>query len=530
MAEDSEIEVKLAVKDHRLFEAILGDPEVRSRMIGAEPTTRTFEAMYFDTQDQALRQAGFAYRIRREGDRWIATVKSDRTAAAGGLSDREEFSEEVSGPDVPLIPFEGTHWGDRLVRAIGGEKLRLLFTTRFTRTTLDLRLENGTSVELALDHGMIWGGQGGEPLCELELELKSGSVCGLLMFAGELAGRWHLLPELRSKYERGLDLLQLALPDVSGSAVPSASFSGPLDAAALLNRSVTEVLRRQEKIVLQGPTPENVRELRVHCRRLRSMIRFLQQALPPDEGRMHWRALSRWGDLLGIIRDIDVLLGEWDRFSVRYSPLFASTGWGVDVLRLRREFLADDITHRLEEGELTRQLFELQGWFSRPVDEAVPFDTMVQKALLQSLKDLRAEIGKLGDTFDMKALHRFRIRSKKLRYVLESFPAETPYNDAAVVKSLKKVQSLIGKLNDCRQCKGLLDQIEAGRNDAEFLLMKELFLCWRGQGDSDALAAVKKAAVELRKGGKGLSRALAALPTARRTKPRHDACAHEPSE
>ena len=94
MAEGAELEIKLAVTDSRLFEVILTDPQILKLSHGNAPLTRNFEALYFDTPSFALQRQGFAYRIRREGPEWIATVKCDRSSG-GGLTVRSAGSGDI---------------------------------------------------------------------------------------------------------------------------------------------------------------------------------------------------------------------------------------------------------------------------------------------------------------------------------------------------------------------------------------------------------------------------------------------------
>ena len=76
---------------------------------------------------------------------------------------------------------------------------------RFTRMAKLLTFPDFTA-ELALDRGVLTGGDKEIPLCEAEVELKSGSPEAMCAFAGELAEKYGLVPESRSKFRRALAL------------------------------------------------------------------------------------------------------------------------------------------------------------------------------------------------------------------------------------------------------------------------------------------------------------------------------------
>ena len=55
---------------------------------------------------------------------------------------------------------------------------------------------------------MLSGGGREQPLCELELELKSGSQEAAVALAEELAARYSLREEPKSKFRRAMDLAE----------------------------------------------------------------------------------------------------------------------------------------------------------------------------------------------------------------------------------------------------------------------------------------------------------------------------------
>ena len=76
---------------------------------------------------------------------------------------------------------------------------------KFTRKAKKIVLPEGI-VELALDQGVLFGGGRETPLCEVEIELKSGdrNVCD--RFASALVQQYNLTEERKSKFRRALAL------------------------------------------------------------------------------------------------------------------------------------------------------------------------------------------------------------------------------------------------------------------------------------------------------------------------------------
>jgi len=201
---DMEIELKLRLCDPSLGEKIISDPIIEEIRVG-EPVQLDFETRHYDTRRGSLMDAGLAYRIRKEGERYIACVKGGGFSF-GGLHRRLEYSVPVEGfiPDINV--FAGTPIFSVLQQVAGEEELITLFSMRFKRISAELDVE-GTIIELALDRGEIAAGNKKEEICELELELKSGDTAYIFKLGAALAEKYPLMVETRSKFKRGLALL-----------------------------------------------------------------------------------------------------------------------------------------------------------------------------------------------------------------------------------------------------------------------------------------------------------------------------------
>lgn len=208
MANHQEVELKLQVIEADQWPEILQWDVFRDANIPGSAKRECLEARYYDTVDGKLRQAGLAYRIRRENEKWVATIKGGGSSE-GGLHSRLELNELVAGPEPDLNVFSGH---DLVQQALIPDPLYALLITRFTRDVLVID-SHGSIIEVAADCGEIIAGDKQAPILEIELELKSGNAAALLLAGAKLAERFALVLEPRSKFARGLMLAGQAVSE-----------------------------------------------------------------------------------------------------------------------------------------------------------------------------------------------------------------------------------------------------------------------------------------------------------------------------
>ncbi|MDW2041854.1 inorganic triphosphatase, partial [Vibrio sp. 2130-1] len=126
-------------------------------------------------------------RIRRFDDVFVQTVKTAGRVVAG-LHQRPEYNAEHTNnePDLSLHPSD--IWPSGKNVATLQSELVPLFSTNFTREQWLIGMPDGSQVEVAFDQGMVVAqGEDGEerqePICEVELELKSGQTDALFTLA-----------------------------------------------------------------------------------------------------------------------------------------------------------------------------------------------------------------------------------------------------------------------------------------------------------------------------------------------------------
>lgn len=156
------------------------------------------ETAYFDTPSGNLSQRRYTLRRRLENGASICTLKTPAGNARGEWETECESIEDA----IPKLLAMGC---PEDLAQLTQESLVHICGAKFTRLAKTLVLKNCT-VELALDQGQLTGGEKTQTLCELEVELKSGSMAACNAFAQELAARFGLIPEENSKFSRALAL------------------------------------------------------------------------------------------------------------------------------------------------------------------------------------------------------------------------------------------------------------------------------------------------------------------------------------
>ena len=455
---------------------------------------RVLSAMYFDTPDRRLAQASIAWRLRREGRRWVQTLK------AAGSNSLERFEHEVDRPGASIDPalHAGTPVGDRLLKLLGnGEPVGLRYRTDVRRVLRRVRTR-GAVVEIAFDEGTILTEPpvgSGEParlrICELEFELLSGSVQAMLAMAERWRKRFGLIVDPRSKGERG-DRLADGVPFPLLRKARAPGYRGDASAieafGAVLDECLDHIVRNAIGLVDGDPAlrVEHVHQLRIGIRRLRSGLRSFRGWVPVVPQPLVDGLRQLFGTL-GLARDSDVLdagvaLSLAEAGAPPLAPAVA--GGRLDL----REVVGDAEVQRLLLAWLAwRAGLALAGPGSAPAgvrknepgaagESAAPESvsgaggadaeaagaceetaqpTSGRAFRRRARRRLRrwhqaiAEMAQRFDALDAAALHELRKRIKRQRYAAEFFaPMLRRKSLVRYLKRVTIVQERLGELND----------------------------------------------------------------------------------
>jgi inorganic triphosphatase YgiF len=478
---NEEIELKLAVAPEHV-ERLRRHPMLRAHTQKRASTTRLVST-YYDTPAFALKRKAVALRVRKIGQAHIQSIKSEASPDRSRIS-RREWEKPVSGNRPDLSQLEDPELRKLIEPDRVNGSLKPVFVTDVTRQVWPLRL-GASRIECAIDVGEIKADGKREPLCEVELELKSGAPAKLFELARSLNRSVPLRLEPESKAARGYSLA------AGKPSVPRKAASVHLDPRMTVSEAFATIARGCIAHILanvdcahEGKNPEGVHQLRVGIRRLRAAFSVFKDAIPPAEREALGGGLKWLQRELGPAREWDVFIDT----TLRTVAKRLSAGESFDALVRAAEALRGRAYERaraaLNDKRYTDLLLHLEAWVDgrlvrrqRPprngeatvqpaavagTEPIADFAAAVLRLRHAKAHKLGGKMRKLGDD----EIHELRIRVKKLRYAMEYF--RDLYPEKAVrryVARLKALQDVLGTAHDALVAEDLIPQLESGGRD-----------------------------------------------------------------
>jgi CHAD domain-containing protein len=190
---------------------------------------------------------------------------------------------------------------------------------------------------------------------------------------------------------------------------------------------------------------ESIHDLRVAIRRTKEAMRSLAAWMEPKASKRLRRALRPVMRAAGETRNLDVA-----RLLCLESPIVSAAAVAATLSRLRT-----GSAHQLLERLLALDLEALEPPCQPNPDAPGPNELAAQLA-----PKLIPRYWKAGDAAakpgaDAAALHGFRLATKHLRYTLELFTPTFGRGVAAKLELLRRVQTHLGRANDCQTARSL---------------------------------------------------------------------------
>jgi triphosphatase len=490
-----ELKLRIAPEDAATLRA---HPNFASAL--GEPVSETLVSVYFDSNELLLRDHGLTLRVRHVGDERIQTIKS----AEHGIFERSEWEQPIESDQPNLALAADTPLGPLLTDDIRNA-LKPVFETRIERTTY--RLNGGdTDIAVAFDEGRIVATDASCSVSEIELELKRGEPAELFKLARTIGDIVPAQLDVKSKSERGFDLVEKA------STAAEKAYEPELSAGASAGRAFTLIARAclRQLLANEGAAKkrnaEALHQMRIALRRLRAAISLFSTVVT-DPRVEAIKAELRWlGRELGPARDLDSFLIEALR------PLRKQQANEPGLVSISRMFARERLKsyrraqEAVESARFRSLVLDTSEWIETgpwstsddPLTvgrRAVPIETLAAEQLSRRRKKIRrrgAEIGELSP----EQLHQLRIQIKKTRYATEFFASVYRGKRAAkrcekFRSALKQLQNCLGGFNDVMTRKALCTAILArpGRSLTEEQNRHRAFAAGLIMGDQQAQIA-----------------------------------------
>jgi CHAD domain-containing protein len=202
--------------------------------------------------------------------------------------------------------------------------------------------------------------------------------------------------------------------------------------------------------VLADFDQDHIHRLRVILRKIRALLECADGCYDEELLNQYKRGFRRMARFLGEVRDCDVLLGNMQRIG-------GVDGIAPEITRAiaqTRTQALHDLDELFRSDKHQRFILEYAAFVSTPAAAAI--DGVAQTRLADVLGHRIAERTvafqqPLPQTFDRveeQELHAWRIRGKRLRYILECFPTVIIAETTPALTTLDAVQHSLGMLQD----------------------------------------------------------------------------------
>ncbi|MEX2660303.1 MAG: CHAD domain-containing protein [Vicinamibacterales bacterium] len=219
-------------------------------------------------------------------------------------------------------------------------------------------------------------------------------------------------------------------------------------------------LRRYLPAAVAGDD-RGVHQARVASRRLREAVPVLASGLKHSKSKKAGRKIRRLTRALGSVRELDVTLHLIDELAASDLSRPALQDVRLHVMeerdRLRETMLAD--LGEVNIDKLNRRLASVAEAIA--ADRSGGWRQVLASRLLKRARRLTEAIDTAGQLYVPEHLHQVRIAAKKLRYGLELAADAGVAGAAALVRTVKRTQTTLGRLHDLQVLQAHVAAVQA---------------------------------------------------------------------
>jgi CHAD domain-containing protein len=415
-----EREIKLAVDGSFRLPALKGSP--------LPPTILT--TVYYDTPDLHLLRSRITLRHRTQGRKSLWQLKLPLDCGRREV----EMPGKVSTPPPQVL--------DLLFIHLQGSAVGPVATMRTRRTGTRVGGSKHDGAEVVLDEVAVLK-DSSEVLTfrEVEIERLKGDnalVARLEKVLRRAGAKDH---DGRPKIFRALEfpVLQPLKPPVRNDPAPR-------HLVYFLSQQFDTLLSRDPGVRIGGES-EDVHQMRVATRRLRSALRIARPLLKP-EWEITLRNKLRWlGRQLGEARDLDVQIAYFrEQVKSVKPPDRVAFHRFLGYLQRARSEVQRRLIRQLRRSRYVTLINRLAVAVREPV--IVHHEVALPDLAAKAFKKLRRAVKGLGDSPSNEQWHCVRIRAKRARYAAELSERCVGQDATRFIDQMKLIQDQLGDIQD----------------------------------------------------------------------------------
>jgi CHAD domain-containing protein len=213
---------------------------------------------------------------------------------------------------------------------------------------------------------------------------------------------------------------------------------------------------------------EDVHQMRVAIRRIRSLFRLLRPHFKKSVLHPFDHDLASLGALLGEVRDLDVLLANLRAFQPKRKQKDAAYEDLLNELERQRQTARQDWVNMLESRNYQSTVKSFgkfltspgKGAKAAPEGKVVPTQSrhVLPVMIYEHLAAVRAYETALDD-MDAETFHNLRISFKRLRYLVSLFQPILGKQIQSFIEELKLIQDCLGEMHDCTAARDRLHDL-----------------------------------------------------------------------
>lgn len=418
------------------------------KLPGRPLAPRVFNSTYYDSLDHCLAHSQITLRYRVEGRLGLWQLKLP------GFDGRREIELRGESGVVPTVFL------DALIVHLEGKQLTPVAMLRTRRTGVRVAFGGGMEADVVLDSvSVMMREKIVQRFHELEIEWHTCDNRCVDRLVHDLCRAGARPHDGRPKLFRAL----------STSYGPAAAPPRNAPVRQHLQHYLTsqvDNLRCHDPGTRLGGEPEDLHQMRVATRKLRSILRSAHRMVDPKWADPLVGGLTWLGKLFGFVRDMDVQVAYFQEEAAHLSvrdrkPLERF----ILYLQVERDKAHQMLADEMKSARYVSFLHKLHESTRDPV--TIARRGSLKKIAARQFGKLSKEIRALPRVPSNVDLHRVRIKAKRARYAAELAELSMGKSAGRFAKAAKKFQDVLGRHQDAvvaeRHVRELVEKIQGER-------------------------------------------------------------------